>query len=107
VRWKGIKYQFTKRYLAEFGLGETRNLSRQKRREAAIWQRRFWEHNILDDDDLAQHIDYIHFNPVKHCLVTEPGDWQWSSFHRFVEDGYYGPEWRLAEKDGEKAEHGE
>jgi len=107
VRWKGIKYQFTKRYLAEFGSGETRNLSRQKRGEAAIWQRRFWEHNIMDDGDLARHIDYIHFNPVKHGLVAEPGEWQWSSFHRFVEDGHYGPEWRLTGSDGGKAEYGE
>ena len=61
----------------------------------------------MDDDDLARHIDYIHFNPVKHGLVAEPGEWQWSSFHRFVEEGYYGPEWRLAEKDGGKAEYGE
>lgn len=107
VRWKEIKYQFTKRYLAEIGAGEARNFSRQKRGEAAIWQRRFWEHNILDDDDLAQHIDYIHFNPVKHGLVAEPAEWQWSSFNRFVEDGYYGPQWRLAGREERKAEYGE
>lgn len=107
TRWKGIKYQFTKRYLSTIGPGEDRNLSRQKRGEAAIWQRRFWEHTIKDDDDLARHIDYIHFNPVKHGLVTEVDEWQWSSFHRFVEEGYYEPEWRLAKKDGEKTEYGE
>ena len=107
LRWKGIKYQFTKRYLSQIGTGETRNPSRQKRGEAAIWQRRFWEHTIKDDDDLARHIDYIHFSPVKHGLVTEVDEWQWSSFHCFVEEGYYEAEWRLTEKDGGKAEYGE
>lgn len=107
LRWKGIKYQFTKRYSAEIGPGGDRNPSRQKRGEAAIWQRRFWEHAITDDDDLSRHIDYIHFNPVKHGLVAELREWQWSSFRSFVEDGYYGPEWSLTEKDGRKAEYGE
>ncbi len=107
VRWKEIKFQFTKRYLSEIGPGEDRNPSRQKRGEAAIWQRRFWEHNILDDDDLARHIDYIHFNPVKHGLVTQPDEWRWSSFPGFVDDGYYGSEWSFTGRDDGNAEYGE
>jgi putative transposase len=53
------------------GPGESRSLSRQKRGEAAIWQRRFWEHAISNDEDLGRHVDYIHFNPVKHGLVKK------------------------------------
>ncbi len=61
VRWREIKRLFTKGYLDEIGPGESRNSSRQKRGEAAIWQRRFWEHIIRDQDDLNRHIDYNHF----------------------------------------------
>lgn len=107
LRWKEIKRQFTKRYLAEIGPVGDRNRSREKRGEAAVWQRRFWEHTIRDDDDLARHINYIHFNPVKHGLVTEVEDWRWSSFHRFMREGYYGPEWRKSITGVEDNEFGE
>lgn len=69
TRWKEIKGLFTKRYLQEIGPGEERNASRIKRNEAAIWQRRFWEHTIEDEDDLETHVDYIHYNPIKHGFV--------------------------------------
>jgi putative transposase len=58
VRWKEIKRLFTKGYLSHIGLGETRNASRIKRGEAAVWQRRFWEHMIRDQDDLRRRTDY-------------------------------------------------
>lgn len=93
VRWKEIKRLFTKDFLAEIGTGEHRNESRQKRNEAAIWQRRFWEHKIRDDLDLEKHIEYIHYNPVKHGLVQSVRDWPWSSFHRYVRMGYYSVDW--------------
>jgi putative transposase len=93
VRWKEIKRLFTKGYLEKVGPGEPRNASRQKRQEAAIWQRRFWEHTLRDEADLNRHIDYIHFNPVKHGLVKRVADWPWSSFHRYVKMGYYDIEW--------------
>jgi putative transposase len=57
------------------------------------WQRRFWEHAIRDDADLERHIDYIHFNPVKHGKVTRVLDWPHSSFHRFVERGLLPSDW--------------
>jgi len=82
VRWKEIKRLFSKGYLAQIGPGEARNASRQRRGEAAIWQRRFWEHTLRDEADLNRHVDYIHFNPVKHGLVKRAADWPWSSFHR-------------------------
>ena len=69
------------------------NPSRKKRREREVWQRRFWEHLIRSEEDLARHLDYIHFNPVKHGLVECCRDWPWSSFHRFVSDGYYDIGW--------------
>ncbi len=93
VRWKEIKRLFTKAYLEKIGPGENRNASRLKRHEAAIWQRRFWEHLIRDQDDLCRHIEYIHYNPLKHQLVKRVADWPWSSFHRFVKDGIYHHDW--------------
>ena len=80
-------------YLANGGQEEQRNASRQRTGEAAIWQRRFWEHLIRDEDDLSRHIDYIHYNPVKHGLVRKAADWEWSSFHRYVRVGTYEREW--------------
>jgi putative transposase len=93
VRWKEIKRLFTKGYLTQIGPGETRNESRVKRNEAAIWQRRFWEQTIRDDRDFNQHVDYIHYNPVKHGLVKNAIDWPWSSLHRYLRSGYYSNEW--------------
>ncbi|MCJ7532800.1 MAG: transposase, partial [Anaerolineales bacterium] len=93
VRWKEIKRLFTKSYLEQIGPGETRSESRVKRGEATIWQRRFWEHTIRDQTDLNHHLDYIHYNPVKHGLVQTVSDWPWSSFHRYVKMGYYETNW--------------
>lgn len=61
--------------------------SRKRRKEQALWQRRFWEHLIRDDEDFKAHIEYIHFNPVKHGLVTTPRDWEFSSFHKYIRNG--------------------
>ena len=58
-----------------------------------MWQRRFWEHVIRDDEDLRKHIDYIHWNPVKHGWVKKVADWPYSSFHDFVARGVYSVEW--------------
>ena len=75
------------------GLEGERNESRLKRREAAVWQRRFWEHTIRDQEDMNRHLDYIHYNPVKHGLVKSAAEWPWSSFHRYVRMGYYEEAW--------------
>jgi len=93
VRWKEIKSLFTKSYLEQIGPGDIRSESRVRRGEAAIWQRRFWEHTIRDQTDLNRHLDYIHYNPVKHELVQTVSDWPWSSFHRYVKMGYYETNW--------------
>ncbi|MET4390349.1 hypothetical protein ABIB73_006131 [Bradyrhizobium sp. F1.4.3] len=64
-----------------------------KKREKGIWQRRYWEHAIRGDADLERHVDYIHFNPVKHGLVARVFDWRHSSFHRYVEQGVLPADW--------------
>jgi putative transposase len=63
----------------------------------AEWQRRFWEHCIRYERDFAQHADYIHFNPVRHSLVTQASEWRWSSIHRWFERGWYEPGWGASE----------
>jgi len=68
-------------------------LSRSKKKEQSIWQRRFWEYLIRDNKDFVRHVDYIHYNPVKHGLVMAPNDWEYSSFHRYVRNGVYDQEW--------------
>jgi putative transposase len=67
--------------------------SRRKHRESDIWQRRFWEHTIADEDDFERHLDYIHYNPVKHKLVPCAHVWPYSSFARWVRAGRYEAEW--------------
>lgn len=81
------------RYLKEIGPGELRNESRKKKKEAAIWQRRYWEHTIRDKLDLETHLDYVHFNPIKHGYVTRAADWPYSSFLRYVREGIYKSDW--------------
>ncbi|MCL1624438.1 transposase, partial [Moraxella sp. Tifton1] len=65
----------------------------KKKQERGIWQRRFWEHCIKDEQDFNSHVDYIHINPVKHGLVSKVSDWQYSSFHRYVKQGILPKEW--------------
>jgi putative transposase len=82
TRWNLIKSGFSR------GLdARPRSRSKVTKREKGIWQRRYWEHAIRDDTDLERHVDYIHFNPVKHGYVTRVSDWPHSSFHRHVERG--------------------
>jgi putative transposase len=70
-----------------------RSSSKTARRERGIWQRRYWEHAIRDDTDLERHVDYIHFNPVKHGHVSQVCDWPYSSFHRYVARGALPQDW--------------
>lgn len=72
--------------------------SRKKKRERGIWQRRYWEHLIRDEHDYEQHINYIHFNPVKHGYVKKPNDWAYSSIHRFIAKGIISDHWTCDEK---------
>jgi putative transposase len=91
TRWRLIKTYVTKQ--GNVASQAKRSESRQKRKEGNLWQRRFWEHCIQDEKDFAQHCDYIHYNPVRHGLCDRAGDWQYSSFHRYVAQGVYPVDW--------------
>jgi len=88
-RWRMCKSLFTRHVarcrMQPVGAGQS------------VWQSRFWEHVIRDDVDFARHVDYIHYNPVKHGLVTRTVDWPWSSFHRFVRHGLLPADWASGE----------
>jgi len=92
-RWGLIKAKFAKRAKELFHKADRMTESRAKHRESAIWQRRFWEHLVRDDADFHRHFDYIHYNPVKHGLVSRVKDWPFSTFHRFVRQGIYPDDW--------------
>lgn len=89
VRWGLIKGQFSR----SITKGEQVSPSRMKRGERGLWQRRFWEHLIRDEEDFRHHVDYIHWNPVKHGWAKHVGDWRHSSFHRYLQRGMYAPNW--------------
>ncbi len=93
IRWKRIKEEFTRRYLRAGGDEIMPSVSRRRRQERAVWQQRYWEHTIRDEDDLKRCVDYVHFNPKKHGHVVNVRDWHWSSFHRFVALGEYTLDW--------------
>jgi putative transposase len=89
-RWREIKKAFSR------ALGAPSDA----RRERGVWQQRFWEHAIRDDQDWQRHVDYVHFNPVKHGHVMRAGDWPYSSFRRSVERGWYPADWGCVEPEG-------
>ena len=95
TRWRLIKAGFAK-CLPQT---EHRSRVRMNRGERGIWQRRFWEHAIRDERDYASHMDYLHFNPVKHGHVRRVADWPYSSFARCVERGIYPCDWAGAGND--------
>ena len=68
-------------------------MSRFDKGERGIWQRRFWEHALRDETDWQRHVDYIHYNPVKHGYVKQVIDWPYSTFHRYVRLGLYPCDW--------------
>ena len=88
VRWRKIKHFFS----ISVNPGVTSD-SKQRKREKGVWQRRFWEHALRSEEDWRRHIDYIHYNPVKHGYVSIPKEWQYSSFHRAVKKGWYDINW--------------
>jgi putative transposase len=88
-----IKKEFTKSWLGLGGLEQPRSGSRARNRRRGVWQRRFWDHLIRDEEDFARHFDYIHYNPVKHGHVRYPVDWPYSTFHSWVKRGEYPREW--------------
>ena len=93
TRWKRIKEEFTVAYLSQGGAEVPQSLSRQRQGERGVWQRRYWERSVRDEEDLKRCVDYVHWNPKKHGYVTSVRDWPWSSFHRYVELDEYTRDW--------------
>lgn len=89
LRWSLIKAGFSMR----MNKGEIIPVSRQGKRERGVWQRRYWEHQIRDQDDMLRHVEYIHYNPVKHGWVTRAADWPHSTLHGYIERGLATPDW--------------
>jgi putative transposase len=87
-RWRRIKAHFTHRLVAA-GVP----LKCHRNGEYALWQRRFWEHTIRNESDFKRHVDYIHFNPVKHRMVNRVREWPYSSFHVYVRRGLLPADW--------------
>lgn len=101
TRWGLIKAAFSR----SIKPGERISTSRQTKGERGIWQRRFWEHLIQNEEDFERHVDYIHYNPVKHGYVKTPVEWKWSSVHRYIKDGILTKDWATAnDVDGQFGE---
>lgn len=94
LRWRCIKTAFS-RNIRKLGVSVEKN----QFKENVIWQRRFWEHTIRNERDLNRHLDYIHYNPVKHGFVKKVSDWPYSSYHRFVRSGWLPRDWSYQNDD--------
>ncbi|GLR00145.1 REP-associated tyrosine transposase [Dyella mobilis] len=89
TRWRLIKRHFS----TSIEHVETTTPSRRRKNERCIWQRRFWEHQIRDEKDLQNHVDYVHINPVKHGYCRLASEWPYSSIHRAIRQGIVTPDW--------------
>jgi len=92
IRWAMIK-RFVTKQCNWLRRSDLMTASKRKRKESTLWQRRFWEHQIRDELDYEKHMDYIHYNPVKHGFTTAVKDWPYSTFHRYVKEGIYDENW--------------
>ena len=95
-RWSRIKRYFS---IGCIGDSAMQSVSRHNKREKPVWQRRFWEHTIRDGNDWQRHMNYIHYNPVKHGHASSPEEWPYSSFRRCVRKGWYSPDWGATEPE--------
>ena len=102
-RWMLIKSNFSR----QIPRSEYRRKSRTLKRERGIWQRRFWEHCIRDEQDFVRHVDYIHYNPVKHGYVQKASQWEYPSIHQYIQKGILDKEWGVASDFRFKEEFGE
>lgn len=96
TRWMLIKQSFTRALQAGGMLDEAASRTRDKSGERTVWQRRCWEHQITDVEDLQRHVDYIHYNPVKHGWVMRAADWPHSSLHRHIREGSLPADWGIS-----------
>jgi len=93
TRWKRIKREFTVNWLDSGGVEAKTTAAQERRGSRGVWQKRFYEHQVDSEEELERECDYIHYNPVKHGYVSAPAEWPYSTFHRFVAAGEYGPDW--------------
>jgi len=103
MRWMLIKSGFSR----QIPTGEQINPSRGSKRERGLWQRRYWEHLIRDDNDYNAHVNYIHYNPVKHGYVQQAVNWPYSSIHRYIKNGVINKNWGGDNQDNEADRWGE
>jgi len=101
-RWSKIKSQFTRRWLASGGAEREVSIGKQRDRRRGVWQPKFYEHTIDSDDEFIEHVEYVHYNPIKHGYVTRPIDWLHSSFHAYVKRGVYPPTWACGPGDASR-----
>ncbi len=107
IRWNLIKGRFSRSARDSLRLREWMTSSKIKHRESTIWQRRFWEHEINSERDYRRHVEYIHYNPVKHGLVKRVRDWPYSTFARYVANGIYPIDWGGDGRDFDECSFGE
>lgn len=93
TRWRRIKEGFTRRYLAAGGPEAAVTSGQARKGLRGVWQQRFWEHTIRNERDFQRHMDYIHYNPVKHGHTVCPHAWAWSTFANWVKAGAYAADW--------------
>lgn len=95
-RWRLIKTAFTRQCSSEW---RAKNLDSMRicGRQRPVWQHRYWEHLIRSEADFQAHVEYIHYNPVRHQYVRRPADWGWSSFGRYVQRGVFTNDWGATE----------
>jgi putative transposase len=93
TRWKVIKITVTQHCRARLEPNVATTKRRDEKNQSTLWQNRFWEHQIRDERDFEKHVDYIHWNPVKHGYVSRAGDWEYSSLQRFIRSGVLQKDW--------------
>ncbi|TWT65204.1 Transposase IS200 like protein [Allorhodopirellula solitaria] len=98
-RWQWIKSEFTKRWLTSGGKECSVTVGRKDDGRRGVWQPKYWEHTIEEESDFESRFDYVHYNPVKHGYVRCPIDWQWSTFHHWVQRGVYSAHWACGDRD--------
>ncbi len=107
TRWRVIKRTVTQRCGARLNRADLMTARRRQRKQSTLWQHRYWEHLIRDEHDYRRHVDYIHWNPVKHGYVGRAGDWSYSTFHGHVAEGIYPPDWGIDASITDDSDFGE
>lgn len=106
-RWSLIKRSVSITCADSYKKQKWLNGSKKKHRESTLWQRRFWEHQLRDQQDFNRHLDYIHYNPVKHGLCERADAWPYSTLHRYIKNGSYPQDWAILPEDDNDISFGE